>query len=156
MTSRRFPWWSSGSDSMLPVQGAWVWFLVKELDPATTDSTGHKENRISHLLQRRPGAPKWISRYFKKQKEIKDNLSEKVTLDIYSTGYSTPPPIPFPKHLRPSFPPHADSRYSGNEKCFLVTAKSLPRAQPLCRLLEAKCRTKLSSKPLILGWHRKQ
>ena len=28
------PWWSSGQDSKLPVQGAQVWSLVRELDPA--------------------------------------------------------------------------------------------------------------------------
>ena len=28
------PWGSSGSDSTLPMQEAWVWSLVGELDPA--------------------------------------------------------------------------------------------------------------------------
>ena len=28
-----FPWWSTGSDSMLPMQGAQVQSLVRELDP---------------------------------------------------------------------------------------------------------------------------
>ena len=28
------PWWSSGEDSMLPVQGSQVRSLVRELDPA--------------------------------------------------------------------------------------------------------------------------
>ena len=27
------PWWSSGLVSVLPMQGAWVWSLVGELDP---------------------------------------------------------------------------------------------------------------------------
>ena len=27
------PWWSSGYDSMLPMWGAWVESLVRELDP---------------------------------------------------------------------------------------------------------------------------
>ena len=27
------PWWSSGYDSALPMQGAWVRFLARELDP---------------------------------------------------------------------------------------------------------------------------
>ena len=31
---RGLPWWSSGWDSLLPMQGAWVWSLVEELDPA--------------------------------------------------------------------------------------------------------------------------
>ena len=28
------PWWSSGEDSALPMQGVWVRSLVRELDPA--------------------------------------------------------------------------------------------------------------------------
>ena len=30
---QRLPWWSSGWDSVLPMQGAWVWSLVRELNP---------------------------------------------------------------------------------------------------------------------------
>lgn len=29
-----FLWWSSGYDSVPPVQGAWMQLLVRELDPA--------------------------------------------------------------------------------------------------------------------------
>ena len=29
----RLPWWSSDWDSVLPMQGAWVWSLVRELNP---------------------------------------------------------------------------------------------------------------------------
>ena len=32
------PWWSSGSDSTLPMKGAWVWSLVRELDPICCNS----------------------------------------------------------------------------------------------------------------------
>ena len=40
----RLPWWSSGQDSMLLIQGPWVQSLVRELG--------------SHLLQLRPGTLK--------------------------------------------------------------------------------------------------
>ena len=33
------PWWSSGQDFMLPVQGAQVQFLVRELDPHATSKS---------------------------------------------------------------------------------------------------------------------
>ena len=44
-----FPWWVTGSDSMLPMQGAQVQSLIRELDPtikslyatAKTDSACH-------------------------------------------------------------------------------------------------------------------
>ena len=29
-------WWSSGWNSRLSMQGAWVWFLVRELDPGVS------------------------------------------------------------------------------------------------------------------------
>ena len=32
-----FPWWVTGSDSMLPMQGAQVQSLVRELDPTFRD-----------------------------------------------------------------------------------------------------------------------
>ena len=48
------PWWSSGWDSALPVQGTWDRCLVKELDP-----TCRKEYGRSLVLQLRPGAAKW-------------------------------------------------------------------------------------------------
>ena len=44
------PWWPNGQDSMLPMQGAQVQFLVRELDPkhtevkilqVTTEKTSH-------------------------------------------------------------------------------------------------------------------
>ena len=40
MHTEGLPWWSDGSDAELPMQGAWVQFLVKELDPhAATKSS---------------------------------------------------------------------------------------------------------------------
>ena len=46
-----FPWWSSGYDSAVPTQGAWVRFLVGELDPTCS-------NYRFHMLQRRLGTAK--------------------------------------------------------------------------------------------------
>ena len=51
------PWWSRGY-SMLPMQGAWVWFLVRELDPPCRikDPTCYSEdlaqaNKLKKTLQ---------------------------------------------------------------------------------------------------------
>ena len=30
---RSLAWWSSGEDAMLPMQGTWVWSLIREPDP---------------------------------------------------------------------------------------------------------------------------
>ena len=35
------PWWSSGYDSVLPMQGAWVLFLVWELEPTCATECLH-------------------------------------------------------------------------------------------------------------------
>ena len=43
------PWWSSGWDSMLPMQGAWVQSLVGELDPACMPQL-----RIPHAATKDP------------------------------------------------------------------------------------------------------
>ena len=53
------PLWSSGSDSMFPVQGAWVQSLVRKLDLTTTTKSPccNKDGR-SHVPQLRPGAAK--------------------------------------------------------------------------------------------------
>ena len=50
------PWWSSGHDSMVPLQRAWVQSLVRELDP-----TGHDEDQRSQVLQQRPCKGKLIN-----------------------------------------------------------------------------------------------
>ena len=34
-SKRKTNWWSSGWDSKLPMQGTWIWSLVKELDPTS-------------------------------------------------------------------------------------------------------------------------
>ena len=45
------PWWSSGYDSTLPVQGAWVGSLVRELDPP------HAAPKILHATAEGPMCP---------------------------------------------------------------------------------------------------
>lgn len=46
----------------------------------------------------------------------------------------------------PLTPPPA-RRCSGNEGCFLVATKALPRVEPPCSLPEPKCRTKCRANP---------
>ena len=57
-------WRSSGSEAMPPMQGAQVWFQVKELDP-TCCSEGWK----SRVCNWRPGAAKYINQQIKKKKK---------------------------------------------------------------------------------------
>ena len=53
-TNYKFLWWSRGQESMLPVQGAWVWSLVRELHPTSC-------NWRACVLLLRPGAAKYIN-----------------------------------------------------------------------------------------------
>ena len=39
------PWWSSGQDFMLPMQGAQVQLLVRELDPHVTSKSLHASTK---------------------------------------------------------------------------------------------------------------
>ena len=59
--------------SMLPVQGAWVWSLVRELDPTCVLQLGsvHAATKRSHMLQLRHGAapPKNVYIYVYKEKK---------------------------------------------------------------------------------------
>ena len=47
------PWWSSGQDFMLPVQGAQVQFLVRELDPHATSKSLHASTKIPNATTKK-------------------------------------------------------------------------------------------------------
>ena len=52
ITVSRLPWWSSGYDSMLPMQGTQVQSLVRELDPhAATKTQCNQINKFFKKLQ---------------------------------------------------------------------------------------------------------
>ena len=52
---RDFPWCSSSLDSALPIQGARVRSLVRELDPTRHSKSSHAETKKSCMPQLRPG-----------------------------------------------------------------------------------------------------
>ena len=60
MVVQGLAWWTSGYDSMRPVQGAWVRSLVRELDSTATtkDLTCLNEDRKSCVPQLRTGTAK--------------------------------------------------------------------------------------------------
>lgn len=82
---RGLPWLSSGCDSTLSKQGAWVQPLVKELDPTYSNqgSTCCNEDRRYLMPQLRPGAAKKIINIFKKREREPGTLllsSQKLTV----------------------------------------------------------------------------
>ena len=61
------PWWSSGWDSELPMQGAWVRSLVRELDPTCRNWGSRTWQRRSCVPHLGPGVVKEIN--IKKEKK---------------------------------------------------------------------------------------
>ena len=58
--AQAIPWWSSGQDSVLPLQGTWVQSLVRELRSYTARSMAKKnESTIIH-----PEATRCFLRHF--------------------------------------------------------------------------------------------
>ena len=58
------PWWSSGCDSALSMQGAQVWSLVRELDPTCCSNSSNPTSKRLRVLPLRVGAFKQMNKYF--------------------------------------------------------------------------------------------